>query len=331
MRLEEESIVGRNARVMQKALATAAAALLLVQGAASVAADGPAAAAVSPDSSGTGRFAPFKQEVASLPDHVVYMPRDLAALGQKKLGVYIFGNGGCSPDGASSRQHLLEIASHGYLVIAPGRILSGPGAPPQPAEPPRPQAPAGAPPGKLRAGNPASSLTDAIDWALRENNRAGSPLQGRIDPGQIAVSGWSCGGLQALAVAADPRIKTVVIMNSGLFPDGSNPIEGINVNKSQLARLHGSILYVLGGKTDIAYPNGTDDYQRISQIPATLVNIPVGHGGTYNQPNGGLAAQVVVAWLEWKLRGDAAAARQFTGDECGLCRRTDLTIERKNF
>ena len=28
------------------------------------------------------------------------------------------GNGGCSDDGASSRSHLLEIASHGYLVIA---------------------------------------------------------------------------------------------------------------------------------------------------------------------------------------------------------------------
>jgi hypothetical protein len=48
-----------------------------------------------------------------------------------KLGVVAWGNGGCSDDGASSRFHLLEIASHGYLVIASGRILSGPGAPPR--------------------------------------------------------------------------------------------------------------------------------------------------------------------------------------------------------
>lgn len=318
-------------RAMKKGLLATAAMLLLAQGTGSIAADNPAAPAVAPDSTGTGLYRPFKQEIASLPDHVVYMPRDLSALGQKKLGLYVFGNGGCSPDGASSRQHLLEIASHGYLVIAPGRILSGPGAPPQPPQPPRQPAPASAPPGKLRVGNPASALTAAIDWALRENERAGSPLQGKIDPNQIAVSGWSCGGLQALAVGADPRIKTLVIMNSGLFPDGTNPIEGIEVNKAQLARLHGSILYVLGGKTDIAYPNGTDDYARISQIPAAQVNIPVGHGGTYNQPNGGLAAQVVVAWLDWKLRGDAAAAKQFTGENCGLCIRSDLTYEHKNF
>lgn len=316
---------------IKRGLLVAVAMVVLAQASGSAAADGPASPAIAPDSTGTGPYPPFKQEIASLPDHVVYMPRDLSALGQKKLGLYVFGNGGCSPDGASSRQHLLEIASHGYLVIAPGRILSGPGAPPQPAQPARQPAPAGAPPAKLRAGNPASSLTDAIDWALRENDRPGSQLQGKIDPNQIAVSGWSCGGLQALAVGTDPRIKTLVIMNSGLFPDGTNPIEGIDVNKAQLARLHGSILYVLGGKTDIAYPNGTDDYARISHIPAAQVNIPVGHGGTYNQPNGGLAAQVVVAWLDWKLRGDAAAARQFTGEDCGLCKRSDLTYEHKNF
>ena len=82
-----------------------------------------------PDTPGTGRFPALKEEVASLPRHVVYRPKDLATLGSTKLGVVAWGNGGCSDDGASSRFHLLEIASHGYLVIASGQILSGPGAP----------------------------------------------------------------------------------------------------------------------------------------------------------------------------------------------------------
>ena len=43
--------------------------------------------------------------------------------GRTKLGVVAWGNGGCSDDAASSRFHLLEIASHGYLVLASGRIL----------------------------------------------------------------------------------------------------------------------------------------------------------------------------------------------------------------
>ena len=38
-----------------------------------------------------------------MPDLVVYRPADLTALGQTKLGVYAFGNGACTDDGASAR------------------------------------------------------------------------------------------------------------------------------------------------------------------------------------------------------------------------------------
>jgi hypothetical protein len=68
-----------------------------------------------PDTVGTGKYPALKEEVASLPDHVMYRPADLAKLGTKKLGVLAWGNGGCSADGAGGRLHLAEIASHGYL------------------------------------------------------------------------------------------------------------------------------------------------------------------------------------------------------------------------
>ena len=117
-----------------------------------------------PDTPGTGRFAAMKEEVASLPRHVVYRPTDLAALGGTKLGVVAWGNGGCSDDGVSSRFHLLEIASHGYLVIASGRILSGPGAPPRE---PRPDAqPGQIPPPRTQP----SDLSEAVDWRSRRTS-----------------------------------------------------------------------------------------------------------------------------------------------------------------
>ena len=78
------------------------------------------------------------EERADFPNHVVYRPTDLNKARRDKLGVYIFGNGGCSADGTSSRNHLLEIAAHGYLVIAAGTIPSGKpaaGAPPAPGAP----------------------------------------------------------------------------------------------------------------------------------------------------------------------------------------------------
>jgi dienelactone hydrolase len=279
-----------------------------------------------PDPTGTGRFAALKEEVASLANHVIYRPADLAGLSDTKLGVVAWGNGGCSNDGASSRFHLLEIASHGYLVIASGRILSGPGASaPEPRRAAQPGQPA--PPRTV-----ASDLTDAIDWALAENARTGSPLQGRIDTEQIAVAGWSCGGLQALRVAKDPRVRAVVLHNTGVLNGGPNAtIPGMDLTKDALNGLHTPVVYILGGPTDIAYANGMDDFQRIAHVPAAVANLPVGHGGTFQEPHGGAAASVAVSWLDWQLRGDPPAARRFIGDDCGLCRDQSWTLQRKNF
>jgi dienelactone hydrolase len=273
-----------------------------------------------PDPPGTGRFRAMKEEVASLPNHVVYRPADLAALGSAKLGVVAWGNGGCSADGASSRFHLLELASHGYLVIASGRILSGPGAP------------AAATPPADRPRTQAADLTAAIDWALAENERRGSPYFGRIDASQIALSGWSCGGLQALRVANDARVRTVVMHNTGVLNGGPNTtIPGMDVTKDALAHFHTPVIYILGGPADIAYPNGMDDFARIAHVPVAVANLPVGHGGTFQERNGGAAASVAVSWLDWQLRGDAAAGRRFIGDDCGLCRDPSWQYERKNF
>src|SRR5580693_1639831 len=186
-----------------------------------------------PDTAGTGKYPALKEMVDSLPNHVVYRPADLTKLGKDKLGVLAWGNGGCSADGAGGRLHLAEIASHGYLAIASGRILSGPGAPPNAG--PAMLAPGGAiPPPATKA----ASLTEAIDWALKENARPGSPYFGRINPRWIAVSGWSCGGLQALKIAADSRVHAVVIHSSGIFNAGTSPIPGMDLNKDSLAKLH---------------------------------------------------------------------------------------------
>ncbi|WP_262503866.1 hypothetical protein [Sphingosinithalassobacter sp. CS137] len=280
-----------------------------------------------PDTPGTGPYPAVMEVVPNLSDHVVYRPAALDALGGTRLPVLVWGNGGCVANGASARFHLAEIASHGYLVVAPGAILSGPraAAPPPPR---RPDPATGTLPG---VATTAEDVRGGIDWAIRENSRAGSPFEGRIDTGNVAVAGHSCGGLQALQVAGDPRVKTVIVHNSGVFTDGTNPIAGITVDKSLLETLHTPVLYVLGGEGDVAWPNGSDDYARITHVPAALVTGDVGHGGTFRQPNGGDVAQFSVDWLEWQLRGDVDAAKTFVGPECGLCASPTWTIERKGF
>lgn len=278
-----------------------------------------------PDMPGTGPYPAIKEAVAALPNHVIYRPRDSSKLGEKKLGILAWGNGGCSDDGASARLHLLQIASHGYIAIASGTIKSGPGVTAR-AEPPR-----GAGGGQLPppATRPAQ-LTEAIDWALGENARSGSALYGRVDPKAIAVAGWSCGGLQALQVASDPRVRTVIIHNSGIFNEEyARRMPSMDIGKSTLKSLHSPVLYLLGGPSDIAYDNGMDDFRRIEHVPAVVANLDVGHGGTFYEPNGGKAALVAIAWLDWQLKGDQQASTWFSGSSCRLCTGSEWKIDRK--
>lgn len=274
-----------------------------------------------PDEPGSGPYPAIKEIVPSLPDQVIYHPQDLEALGDSRLGVVAWGNGGCVFNGASSRFHLLEIASHGYLAIAAGGMYSGPGT--DTAD-------------MLDAdGNPRrsswTSLTEAIDWALAQNDDPDSPFYQRIDPDMIALSGYSCGGAQVNRVAADPRVKTLVMHNTGVFVDGppSADIEDMMIDKDILADIHTPVIYILGGESDIAYENGMDDFARIDHVPVAVANIDVGHSGTFDMPNGGEAATLAVNWLQWHLRGDRKAALYFIGNDCGLCRDDDWTLERK--
>jgi hypothetical protein len=280
-----------------------------------------------PDTPGSGPYPAVMEIDPALPDHVVYRPADLSRIGAHQLGVFVWGNGACADDGASARLHLSQIASHGYLVIAPGKWRNGPNAKEPPAPPREPSADGVFPP----APTSAADLSEALDWALAEDKRPGGPYAGLVDPEAVAIGGFSCGGVQALELAGDPRIGTLVVQNSGILPDGAPRIGGMMLAKSALGAIHTPVIYVQGGPTDIAYENGMDDFRRIEGVPAAMVNLPVGHGGTYFEPNGGKAAQIVVDWLEWQLRGDADAEAAFRGPDCRLCSDPEVTLELKNF
>ena len=270
-----------------------------------------------PDDVGTGPYPAMKEEVPSLPGHVIYRPRNLDALGSLKLGVVAWGNGGCWDDGAFNRFHLLEIASHGYLVIANGHIYSGPDAKLQPSGP---LLPAGMLPPQ---STNASELIDAIDWAIQENQSSDSPYFELIDPNQIAVSGHSCGGVQAMTVAPDPRIKTWLIHNAGVPGDEYqfyDQYPDMALGKENLSKIHGPIIFILGGETDIAYRGAYDTYDYIENIPVAIASLVAAeHMGTFMEPNGGEIAQVAVHWLQWQLRGQQQDSQYFLGVNCKLC------------
>lgn len=262
---------------------------------------------------GTGPFKAVMAQDSSLPTHTIFRPSDMSAIGktQDLLPIVAWGNGACANSPWEHVNFLSEIASHGFLVIAIGPM-------------PTNDKPRGVGPTK------ASLMTDAINWAIAQNANAASPYAGKLDPTKIAVAGMSCGGLQALETAPDPRVSTVMVCNSGIFIHPRAAMGGMpNLAKDQLKKLHTPVLYMLGGKKDIAYENGMDDFNQIAGLPVFAANLEVGHGGTYAQPHGGDFAKVATAWLQWHLKGDKNAAAMFQGEPCGVAKMEGWKVEKK--
>ena len=213
----------------------------------------------------TGRTEP------AIPGYNLYYPEDLksAAAIEGPLPVVFFGNGGCAEQPGNNRL-LPEQASHGYIVLASGRF---------------------------------TEYKKALDWLEAENQRPGSEFYGCVDVSRTAATGYSCGGLQALLMTAegDPRVKTTLLYCSGINPP-DQPLSTA-IEKDCLEKIGHPILYINGGPTDIAYKNGADDFSRITKVPVTSMNLPVGHGGTFNEPEGGQFAKVGLRWLDWRLKG----------------------------
>lgn len=248
--------------------------------------------------------------------------------------VVLWGNGGCRNNGLSASHFLREIASHGYFVIANGapgderEVLRE--LPPAPTSLPE-NAVTNQPPRATPDETSVEQMLAGIDWAAAANADAGDPLHGRIDPAQVAVLGHSCGGLQALSAGTDPRVSAVIAFASGVYVRADGGLSGVRIGKEDLARLHTPVAYVIGGPGDIAYPNAVDDFARIAHVPVMLANLPVGHGGTFALANGGDWARVAVDWLDWQIKGDAAAGRSFVGEGCRLCTTYGWSVERKQF
>ena len=292
---------------------------------------------------GSGPYPATIEADPGVPGHTIYRPEDLSSFDQKKpLPVFAWGNGACMNSNTFYAPFLAEVASQGFLVVAIG---------PYSAEgPPKRDGQGGGMMGGSMGGTKSAQLLEALDWATAENDRKDSKYYQKLDPTKFAVAGHSCGGLQALEVAADPRVSTTLAMDSGLFEGGmpkmpppktGAPKAGApkgggmrmsmpNVKKEDLQKLHSPVVYIDGGKTDMAYENGEDDFTKINKVPVAIAHLDgAGHGGTYMQPNGGEFGKVAVAWLKWQLKGDRTAEKMFAGSDCGLCKDTQWEYKKK--
>lgn len=257
---------------------------------------------------GSGRQKAVAVREKNLPDFVVYRPMnmDAAARGMRRLPVLVFCNGGCMDTSIGYENMLSDIASYGYVVVAIGELQMF-------AQHEKDQ------------HTPSSMVKKALDWISQQATDPASAYYNKIDPDRIAAAGHSCGGAQVLANAADARLKTYIILNAGM-----GKMTMADADAKSLKNLHGPILYLVGGTSDVAWQNAQMDYKAIKKVPAVLAdNTQSGHGGTYEQPNGGANARMVRAWLDWQLKGQKDNEKLFIGGD--LTDYDGFTIQHKNF
>jgi dienelactone hydrolase len=201
---------------------------------------------------------------------------------------------------------LTDIASYGYVVVAIGEL-------------------------QMMAHHeqdkhtPSSMVQRALNWICQQAGDPASPYCHVLDTTRIAAAGHSCGGAQVLANAADARLKSYIILNAGM-----GKMTMADASAKSLKNLHAPILYIVGGTSDVAWNNAQADYKAIKRVPVVLAdNTQSGHGGTYEQPNGGDNARMVRAWLDWQFKNKQEHRKLFVDGE--LTNYNGFTIQQKNF
>ncbi len=306
---------------------------------------------------GSGDYKAVVVADTTCPNFTIYRPQDMKAAIAKegRLPIILYANGACANNNVEMRILLNEIASHGYIALAIGPYDEG-----DTVEQWRRVLSSTAPKGKhivfangqefkplteeeraaeraQRANRPAPTarpkptyprmLLEALDWLTDQSVNPESEYYHCVDLNSVVAMGQSCGGAQVLAVAHDPRLKTCVLMNSGV---GDRTMQG--ASKETLANLHTPTLYLIGGPQDQAFPNAEKDFARISdEIPVVLINSNDGHNGTYYEKDGGEYAKVILKWLNWQLKGKVGNAALFLDSDYFYNTYPTWTMENKNF
>ena len=242
------------------------------------------------DGGGSGPFKAVALTERSLPDHVVYRPENIpyAVATEGPLPVLVFANGGCNNTSITHEKVLSEIASQGYIVIALGPMQSRLDD-------------------RAIVKAPDEMMTQALDWILEQNSREGSDYIRSVDNGKIAFGGQSCGGAQVINMAADPRVSTYLMFNSGI---GDMQMNGCT--KEKLTNFHGPVLYIIGDDEDVAYENALKDIARIKHVPVAFANLTDGgHMGTFGERFGGSFSRIAMDWMDWQLKGKVTSSEPF--------------------
>lgn len=241
------------------------------------------------DDGGSGRYRAIVVSEKTLPNFTIYRPRNIqyAARREGPLPILIWCNGACSGSSIGYERMLNEMASHGYVVVGIGAFEMTDSE-------------------RDDGGSDEKMVVTAINWLVKQEKLKTSDYYHAINVKNIALSGHSCGGAQAIANCANSRVKTLLIMNAGM---GGMSMGG--ASPQTLNSLHCPIIYMTGGTGDVAYENAKTDYANVKKPVAWADLSNAGHGGTYWDKYGGEFGKIALKWMDWHLKGYQQNARIF--------------------
>lgn len=295
---------------------------------------------------GTGAYKAVIDRSAEAPDFTLYHPANLdyAVKQEGPLPLVVFSPGGCSFTSKHFENYLTELASHGYMVVSVGTFDELTDE-------------------QIRSLGMTDTeyLVQAINVMEKLNADPKSAFYQKINMKQVATMGQSCGGGQALTAAVDPRVTTTIALNSGFSrlkppfpvdePGSKRPANGPKggyaqkvsegglygkefggtMTQADLVKLHAPVVYLIGGPTDVAYPNANENYELIKHVPVAICNLPVGHGATYDQQHGGAFAVIALKWLDWQMKGKTQESQFFLNESYQKEKYPDWTVAYKNW
>ena len=140
----------------------------------------------------------------------------------------------------------------------------------------------------------ATALTDALETCTAENERADSPLKGKIDKEHVGVSGWSMGGGGTLIAAAKTPTLKAAVSFAAWQPSGGG------MNKVPVLMFEGTVDPLAAGMSEGFYSQTADP------TPKMLFEVNGAGHDVANSPQNskGLIGLYGLSWWKVYLEGD---------------------------
>jgi dienelactone hydrolase len=233
-------------------------------------------------------------------NYTIYHPRELGTNGVKHPVVNWMSGGSTNP---AMYPLLPHLATHGFVVVASNTTPT-----------------IGA---QVALGQ---EMVAGLDWILEQNKTSGSPFFGKIDETKIGAMGYSMGGLATTTIVDDPRLTTTVHVSGGTGNQG-----GIE----KFDKLHAPAAFLCGGTTgdssvDIAGDNCKLDFDYIKTQSVFYGKFHGDHLCSLMAPCQTWLMTAQTGWLRWQLMNDQPLKAMFVGEQCGLCKDSNWTVQQKN-